>query len=252
MTHSFVEIRTYLAEATLHRHDFHQIVLPQRGHLELEVEGCGGRVQHGVGAFIVAGEKHAFLAKGDNGFLVIDLPVCESGSDPLASSFNRRAFFVIEPPIQGLVDYATAMLGTAAPSAVMQTHWAPLVIEGLARDRHLPPNLETAALGRAKAFMRAHLAKPVRITDIAAAAGLSSTRLYALFRKHDGQSPHAALLQLRIDSARHLLIETNLSIAEIAVRTGHADQSALTRRVRETLGVTPAALRRANQSGSTN
>jgi len=59
MNHCFVGIRKYLAESTLHRHEYHQIVLPRVGNLELEVEGQGGRVEHGVGAFIIAGARHA-------------------------------------------------------------------------------------------------------------------------------------------------------------------------------------------------
>jgi transcriptional regulator GlxA family with amidase domain len=82
------------------------------------------------------------------------------------------------------------------------------------------------------------------VADVAAAVGVSLTRLHTLFRKHFGRGPHALLMQWRVESARRLLQETHLSIAEIAVRTGHTDQSSLTRRLRSALGVTPAALRR--------
>ena len=248
MNHCFVGIRKYLAESTLHRHEYHQIVLPRIGNLELDVEGQGGRVEHGVGAFIIAGARHAFLAKGANGFLVIDLPACNNGDDPLACSFDRKAFFSIDPPVQGLLDYASAMLERTSISNAILVQWLELLMDGLAKGRAVVPSLETQALSRATAFMRAHVSKPIQITDVSAAAGLSATRLYALFRKYYGESPHAALTQFRVDAARRLLTQTNLSIAEIAVRTGHTDQSALTRRLRVTLGVTPAALRRAARS----
>ena len=97
-------------------------------------------------------------------------------------------------------------------------------------------------------FMRSHASKPIRVKDIAAEAGLSTTRLYDLFRRHYGQSPHATLTQYRVEAARWLLTETDLSIAEIAVRTGYADQSVMTCRLREALGLTPAALRRSIRS----
>jgi hypothetical protein len=87
-----VTIRRYLAESTLHRHDHHQIVLPYIGNLELEADGRGGRVKQGVGAFIVTGTNHAFLAKGTNGFLITDLP-CAGGSNQLAALFDRKVFF---------------------------------------------------------------------------------------------------------------------------------------------------------------
>lgn len=104
-------------------------------------------------------------------------------------------------------------------------------------------------LSRAMAFMRTHSAEPTRVADIAAAAGLSTTRLHALFRERLDTSPHAALARLRLDAAQRLLAGTSLSVAEIAVRTGHADQSALTRRLRLARGVTPAAFRRGIRTG---
>jgi AraC-like DNA-binding protein len=245
MSSNLISIRKYRAEATLHRHDHHQIVLPRVGNLELEVGGRGGRVEQGVGAFIVAGATHAFRAKGTNGFLVIDLPVRRFDSEQLAWSFDKSAFFPIEPPVQGLLDYASATLERTKPSWTILAYWMMLLMDGIAQGRHVIPSSEILALNRAMVFMRNHAAKPIRVTDVCSAAGLSVTRLYALFRKHYGQSPHATLMQLRVEAARQLLARTNLSIAEIAVRTGHGDQSALTRRLRLALGVTPAALRRA-------
>ena len=118
-------------------------------------------------------------------------------------------------------------------------------MDGIAQGRPVIPSSEILAVNRAMLFMRHHASKPIRVADVSSAAGLSVTRLHALFRKHHGQSPHAALVQLRVEAAQQLLARTNLSIAEIAVRTGHGDQSALTRRLRLALGVTPAALRRA-------
>jgi AraC-like DNA-binding protein len=246
MSSSVVTIRRYLAESTLHAHDYHQIVLPYVGNLELEAEGRGGLVKQGVGAFIVTGTSHAFLAKGTNGFLVIDLPrTC--GSNQLATSLDRQVFFPIDPPVQGLLDYATATL-ERNPSCAIPEQWASLVIDSLKPGHPVFRSAETNALGRATRFMRSHASRPIRVKDIAAEAGLSATRLHALFRRHYGQSPHAALTQYRVDVARRLLTHTDLPIAEIAVRTGHADQSALTRRLREALGSTPAALRRSRSA----
>jgi AraC-like DNA-binding protein len=245
---SLVTIRKYREEAALHRHDYHQIVLPRVGDLELEVSGRAGRVKQGVGAFIAAGTTHSFLAKGANGFLVIDLPVRSFDSEQVASSFDQNAFFPIEPPVQGLLDYASATLERTQPSAMVLTQWMLLLIDSIAQGRPVTRSSEISALNRAMEFMRSHASRPIRVKDMAIAAGLSNTRFYSLFRRHYDQSPHAALMQLRMDAARRLLAGTNLSIAEIAARTGHGDQSALTRRLRAALGVTPAALRRAARS----
>jgi AraC-like DNA-binding protein len=48
----------------------------------------------------------------------------------------------------------------------------------------------------------------------------------------------------RLEEARRLLIETELSIAEVALRCGFADQAGLTHAVRRVLSTTPGRLRR--------
>jgi AraC-like DNA-binding protein len=250
MNHQLIGLRQYLAEATLHCHDYHQVVLPSMGNLELEVAGQGGCVRNGMGVFIPSGKRHAFLARGANRFVVVDLPAGQYGSDELAASFDRKVFFPIRPSVQGLIDYAAARLDTVALSDALMTHWTALLVDGLSESATLPtPRPELAALNRAMAFMRRHAAEAIQVPDVAAAAGVSVTRLHILFRRHCGLGPHAMLMQFRLDAARRLLVETPLSIADIAVRTGHGDQSSLTRRLRSALGMTPSALRRRAREG---
>jgi len=55
--------------------------------------------------------------------------------------------------------------------------------------------------------------------------------------------PHRFLLQRRVERVKHLLIETDLPLAEIAVAAGFADQSHCTRRFRELVGITPRRFR---------
>ncbi len=51
------------------------------------------------------------------------------------------------------------------------------------------------------------------------------------------------MIDRRVDEARSLLQHTNASIAAIALQTGFADQSHLTRTMRKRLGVTPGEVR---------
>jgi len=237
--------RSYSGAMRRHRHDHHQIVLPHRGRLELEVEDRRGAVAGGMGAFIAAGASHAFLAEGSNAFLVLDLPRDEGD---LAGPGAAAAFFAVTPALQALLDYLTALpADEAAPT--LREAWSALLLDGIARSRRTAADPAALALDRAQDYMRRHLATPLRVAEIAAAAGVSPTRLHALFRERAGKTPHAALTELRLQAAQRLLAATPLSIAEVALRTGHADQSALTRRLRLACGITPAAFRRACRGG---
>jgi AraC family transcriptional regulator len=93
-------------------------------------------------------------------------------------------------------------------------------------------------------YLHDNLADKPTLAGMAAAAGLSTSQVAALFHAAVGVSPHRYLTQQRVERARHLLRHTQMTIAEVAARTGFADQSHLTRVMRRVAGITPAALRR--------
>jgi AraC-like DNA-binding protein len=80
------------------------------------------------------------------------------------------------------------------------------------------------------------------LDTISAAVGESKFRLLRRFRVVTGMTPHQFLVSMRITHARRLLA-SGLAPAEVAVMTGFADQSHLTRRFRNRIGLTPGRYR---------
>ncbi|WP_136798929.1 helix-turn-helix transcriptional regulator [Desulfosediminicola ganghwensis] len=76
------------------------------------------------------------------------------------------------------------------------------------------------------------------LSQLAELAGCTEHYVIRLFKKHCGISPHAYLVQLRLEKARRLL-GADVSIADAAFRSGFADQSHLTRKFKERYGLTP-------------
>ena len=79
---------------------------------------------------------------------------------------------------------------------------------------------------------------------LAALAGVTPQYLCRAFRKATGATIQQYALLLRLDHARGLLWGTGLPIADIAARTGFADQSHLTRALTADTARTPLRLRR--------
>jgi len=100
----------------------------------------------------------------------------------------------------------------------------------------LPDSHRAVALVRD--YFEAHYAGPVRLGDLAQASGLSPFHLVRVFRQATGLTPHAYLDQLRVGHAREML-RAGGAPADVALRTGYADQSHLTRHFRRLVGVTP-------------
>jgi AraC family carnitine catabolism transcriptional activator len=131
-----------------------------------------------------------------------------------------------------------------------QTHGESLRLEVAALFMHpagnsgtARPTARTAQVSAAIDLMRRNLEEPVTIPQLAKALNLSQRKLDAIFRADVGTSPQTIYKQMRLQAAKRYVEQTSLPIAEIAVRCGYADPSAMTRAFREEYGSAPTALR---------
>jgi len=63
------------------------------------------------------------------------------------------------------------------------------------------------------------------------------------FKNETGVSPYQFLLLLRIKRAKQFLIETDISISDIADETGFCSQAHMTRHFSKIVGITPLKFR---------
>ncbi len=87
--------------------------------------------------------------------------------------------------------------------------------------------------------------EPLRVGDLAAAAGLSADRLERAMQRTLATSPKQYILRIRAERAATLLATTDRTIAQIAADCGYYDQSQMTRQFRRHIGTTPAGYRTA-------
>ncbi|PHR24465.1 MAG: hypothetical protein COA36_15610 [Desulfotalea sp.] len=87
-------------------------------------------------------------------------------------------------------------------------------------------------------FMVAHIATDLSLQILATIAGCTSYHVIRLFKNAVGMSPHAYLIQIRLERARQL-IDRGESIADAALTSGFSDQSHLSRRFKKRYGITP-------------
>jgi len=117
----------------------------------------------------------------------------------------------------------------------------------LAQNRAPVGALAKWRLRRVQSLVDAQLAEPLTLSDLAAAAGLSRMHFAAQFRAATGSSPHEYLLVQRIEAAKRLLMETELSLVEIALSVGFLAQAHFTTVFKRLTGDTPARWRRARR-----
>lgn len=100
-------------------------------------------------------------------------------------------------------------------------------------------------VNRALALMQETLETPLPIGQIAKRCGSTQKRLETMMRDQLGASPQTVYRRQRLTLARKLVTETDLSVSEIALRSGYADPAAMTRAFKAEFATTPRAIRQA-------
>jgi AraC-like DNA-binding protein len=87
--------------------------------------------------------------------------------------------------------------------------------------------------------LRAQFAEPVRISDLAAIAGLSPSAFHRHFRALTGMTPLNFQKQLRLMEARRLMLTGNISAESAAFAVGYASASQFSREYARLFGAPP-------------
>jgi AraC family transcriptional regulator len=101
---------------------------------------------------------------------------------------------------------------------------------------------------RVREYIEAHIAGPIRVADLSALIQLSDAHFSRSFKQAFGVSPHAFVIQRRLELAAQCMLETDACLSDIALRCGFTDQPHLCKHFRMATGQTPAAWRRARRS----
>jgi AraC family transcriptional regulator len=104
--------------------------------------------------------------------------------------------------------------------------------------------LSDGRLRQVLSFIEEHLADDLSLERIADVAGISATHLKVVFRGSMGLPVHRYVIHRRVERAKTLLMETDSSVAEIALAAGFSHQSHMARHMRRILGVAPRAISR--------
>lgn len=117
--------------------------------------------------------------------------------------------------------------------------------EGQRMELRARLNITNAKLLEAIGEMEASLEEPMSCAELARSVGLSPRQLERLFSKYLNRSPTRYYLGLRLDRARFLLLQTSLSILNVALACGFVSASHFSKCYREYFGWTPSDERRA-------
>lgn len=94
-------------------------------------------------------------------------------------------------------------------------------------------------LAQVIAQMEASIEEPISPADLAEEVGMSTRQLERLFRRYLNRSPKRYYMELRLAKARNLLMQTELSVINVALACGFSSPSHFSKCYRAQYGTTP-------------
>jgi AraC-like DNA-binding protein len=117
-------------------------------------------------------------------------------------------------------------------------------VKKMTRSRGRTAERQRRLVGRARAYLDAHLAESVGLETVARDAGTSLYHLCRVFREQTGLTMHAYRTRQRLGHVLDRLVGgTSVSLTDLALDLGFSSHSHLSRVFRKQMGVPPSAIR---------
>lgn len=119
-----------------------------------------------------------------------------------------------------------------------------LQILSLIKEKHESNRKQNTLSTRVAEYMSEHISEPITLSAVAKEFGYSQDYIIRVFRKQYGITPYKHLTNLRILSAKQLLLTTDYPIQKIAGECGFTDESVFYRSFTQALSLSPSKWRR--------
>jgi AraC-like DNA-binding protein len=91
--------------------------------------------------------------------------------------------------------------------------------------------------------MLTHLDEPLQVSQLSRIADISKSHFFALFKRVMGDSPIKIFIRARMQRACTLLLETGMSVKEVAALLGYQDEFYFSRVFKSVHGLSPSYYR---------
>jgi AraC family transcriptional regulator len=174
---------------------------------------------------------------------VVDSPRASLSLHPLFRRRSRRAGFELQQFRTRFLERATSV-----ERPVLEEWTVALLRAALGTDgpTHEPSCGTRRLIRRAKEFLEANQARPIRLADVAREAGASPAYLTDIFRRVEGVPLHGYLMQLRLARALLELRHAN-DLTTLALDLGFSSHSHFTAAFRRAFGCTPSQFRESSR-----
>lgn len=246
-----------------HVHDYQQVMIGLSGRMDCELATTSAPLVRGAVGLLPQGERHCYAGRDANcRVLVLDyqlddpfIQALRQVSGASADCLGLGATASLSRPsaaLIGLLDWSAAQgrLDRLQVPAVRNQLIASLLTEIVVGESSpTMQSLQRSRISREalRAWVDAHIAEPIGVTDLAAAFYLSESHCFVAVKTLVGCSPMQFVTRRRMLLAMQLLRGSSLRLEQIAFQVDYVELSSFSKAFRRHVGVAPGVFRRSDQ-----
>jgi AraC-like DNA-binding protein len=227
-----LESRTYEQAPRTHSHSFGQLIIPLEGKLYIETEINQLEIDRKHLYFLPPEHEHTYFARRNNKFLVMDIP--ENLLSPVYLRKKEEIYIQVDKNWD-----AIRILLLQELKKVNFKNYAIIHLfnyfSHLLFSEHLPLSIR---------YINEHFNEKLSIKELAAIENYSSRYYSEWFINITGMTLENYIQKLRLKEAKYLLMNSNLSILQIALQVGYKYQSSLNALFKKFEGKSPSYFRK--------
>ncbi|MEI7767742.1 MAG: substrate-binding domain-containing protein [Phycisphaerae bacterium] len=173
-----------------------------------------------------------------------EIAVLGVDNDEWQSLLTRSPLSSIDPDPQGIGYAAAKLLDGILQKRPNQPQRILIPPKGvLSRHSTDVVAVTDPVVAKAVEYVRARLAQPLHVDNLVTVAGVSRRNLEMRFKQYLGQGPQQFIWQMRVDRAKTLILQSDLTMKEIATRCGFTDSVQFSVVFRRIMKVAPGQYR---------
>lgn len=230
------ERRVYKDMLLTHSHIYAQLILPLHGVLDIQTNYRAHELDEKHLFFLPAECTHTFQSKKSNEFLVLDIP---------SYMFSDQSINTFQEGIECLLDEKWEAIRFLILSELNSNGNKNQALTRL--FHYFYPMISKEKTSSSIKYIHEHFNEDIDLNNLASIEHYNVQYYSEWFKKNNGISPVEYIQKLRIQRAKELLLDTDLSIIRVANEVGYSHNSSLTRIFKAHEKISPASYRLKNR-----
>ncbi len=174
----------------------------------------------------------------DNAILPLEQPVTRIGLDETIIELYQSILESIESERIGFKETIAAL-----------TYQLIARINAIRRSRQFGGEDTNSFVQKSNAYIRDHIDQQINLERLASELGIGYSWFRRMFKHHTGLAPNQYVIQLKLNKAKELLVNTSLPLKQISSMLGFESQFYFSKFFRNKTGVPPTKWRARSRTG---